>query len=232
MSLIGLGKEDLNQYDLILSTIPLYLDQDIYLKVSPLLNPKELEVVKEKIRRHKHKTLRKIEKKDRDENFYRTKNGIASLTILHNVIEEMLRILKNFKVIRCETKEAGENLKEEILKKPQKNRDDIKDAFFMIPTTQVGYYEYVSKTVRSIILNIYYFEKEEISDKNFKEKMKSLVTLIYPEEMNEAEKEVIHFIISQIIEDTSLLHLIEKGNETAVRQRLSLQYMEYLRDRM
>lgn len=232
VSLIGLGKEDLNQYDLILSTIPLYLDQDIYLKVSPLLNPKELEIVKEKIRRHKHKTLRKIEKEDRDENFYRTKNGVASLTRLHNVIEEMLRILKDFKVIRCETKEAGENLKEEILKKPQENRDDIKDAFFMIPTTKVGYYEYVSKTVRSIILNIYYFEKEEIADKNFKEKMKSMVTLIYPEEMNESEKEIIHFITSQIIEDTSLLHLIELGDETAVRQRLSLQYMEHLREHM
>lgn len=144
----------------------------------------------------------------------------------------MLRILKDFKVIRCETKEAGENLKEEILKKPQENRDDIKDAFFMIPTTKVGYYEYVSKTVRSIILNIYYFEKEEIADKNFKEKMKSMVTLIYPEEMNESEKEIIHFITSQIIEDTSLLHLIELGDETAVRQRLSLQYMEHLREHM
>ena len=60
VSLIGLGKEDLNEYDLILSTVPLYLDSSDYLKVSPLLNPQELEMVKEKIRRHKHKTLKRI----------------------------------------------------------------------------------------------------------------------------------------------------------------------------
>ena len=56
VSLVGFGQENLDEYDLILSTIPLYIDKRNYLKVSPLLSSNELEQIHEAIKRHKYKT--------------------------------------------------------------------------------------------------------------------------------------------------------------------------------
>ena len=98
VSLVGLGEEDLNDYDLILSTIPLYLKDREYLKVSPLLNDNELEIVKEKIRRHKHQTLRKIEEQERKAAELENSDSIISLKQLKQLTTWAVDLLTEFHV--------------------------------------------------------------------------------------------------------------------------------------
>ena len=102
VSLIGLGKEDLNEYDLILSTVPLYLNSNEYLKVSPLLNPQELELVKEKIRRHKHRTLKRIGSREKRERQWE-KNGVAALSQLKEFTNYATQLLEDFRVLNLDS---------------------------------------------------------------------------------------------------------------------------------
>ncbi len=114
VSLIGLGKEDLNDYDLILSTIPLYLDAESYLKVSPLLNQQELALVKEKIRRHKHRTLKRIEEREKNSKRWEAMDGFLALSQLNRFTEYSMNLLADFKVLRVSKEITQERLYEKI----------------------------------------------------------------------------------------------------------------------
>ena len=215
VSLIGLGKEDLADYDLILSTIPLYLDQDVYLKVSPLLNPQELAMVKEKIRRHKHKTLRKIEEREKNADRWEKMNGMFALARLNQFTQNSMKLIENFTILSFngnETKEQIMGKINEICQKcgfdisikafdEQENIQKMKESYFVIPSTQVSYFEYFSNEVKEVLLLVCHFKGMEVYDWNSQERIKAMVVMIYPEEIDDVKREVITNITDLIIED-------------------------------
>lgn len=62
ISLTDLHNKNVNDYELVLSTIPLPLAPEEYLKVSPLLNEQELALVQTKINNHKYTDLKTIQR--------------------------------------------------------------------------------------------------------------------------------------------------------------------------
>lgn len=62
ISLTDLHNKDVRDYELVLSTIPLPLAPEDYLKVSPLLNEQELALVQTKINNHKYSDLKTIQR--------------------------------------------------------------------------------------------------------------------------------------------------------------------------
>lgn len=62
ISLTDLHNKDIHEYELVLSTIPLPLASEDYLKVSPLLNEQELALVQTKINNHKYSDLKTIQR--------------------------------------------------------------------------------------------------------------------------------------------------------------------------
>lgn len=62
ISLTDLQNKDVHDYELVLSTIPLPLAPEDYLKVSPLLNEQELALVQTKINNHKYSDLKTIQR--------------------------------------------------------------------------------------------------------------------------------------------------------------------------
>lgn len=62
ISLTDLHNKDIHDYELVLSTIPLPLAPEEYLKVSPLLNEHELALVQTKINNHKYSDLKTIQR--------------------------------------------------------------------------------------------------------------------------------------------------------------------------
>lgn len=62
ISLTDLHNKDVHDYELVLSTIPLPLAPEDYLKVSPLLNEQELALVQTKINNHKYSDLKTIQR--------------------------------------------------------------------------------------------------------------------------------------------------------------------------
>ncbi|GCF94175.1 hypothetical protein NRIC_20660 [Enterococcus florum] len=62
ISLTDLHNKNVHEYELVLSTIPLPLAPEEYLKVSPLLNEQELALVQTKINNHKYTDLKTIQR--------------------------------------------------------------------------------------------------------------------------------------------------------------------------
>lgn len=65
ISLTDLHNKNVHDYELVLSTIPLPLAPEDYLKVSPLLNEQELALVQTKINNHKYSDLKTIQRQKR-----------------------------------------------------------------------------------------------------------------------------------------------------------------------
>lgn len=53
--------------------------------------------------------------------------------------------------------------------------------------------------------------------------------MVYPEEVNDLEREIINNITDLIIEDSNMIDLIEKGDKDGICQSLSFQFMEYIK---
>lgn len=95
-SLLGLTQENLDDYDLILSTIPLYLDKDKYLRVSPLLTQKELRLVQDAIRNHRYAKLRRIDQRETKHRLSQRINSIEKLTQINRLSTVGLNIIVSF----------------------------------------------------------------------------------------------------------------------------------------
>ena len=74
-----------------------------------------------------------------------------------------------------------------------------------------------------------YFKGEEVYDWNSEEMIKSMVVMVYPEEVNDLEREIINNITDLIIEDSNMIDLIEKGDKDGICQSLSFQFMEHIK---
>ena len=244
VSLIGLGKEELSEYDLILSTIPLYLSSDDYLKVSPLLNKQELELVKEKIRRHKHKTLKRIEEREKNAKRWETLDGFLALSQLNQFTEYSVQLLKDFKVLHLNSdisldmvygnivrwiQKIGINLTKEDLVGYYESKS-VMECYFVIPTTGVGYFECFMDKISKPVLLVCHFGGQEIEDWHTEEKIRAVAVLFYPNRMKTLEREFIGSITDVIIEDTNMIQMIEQGDEEGIKRCLSFRFLEYIRE--
>lgn len=244
VSLIGLGKEDLSEYDLILSTIPLYLEAEAYLKVSPLLNKQELEMVKEKIRRHKHKTLKRIEEREKSAKRRESEDGMTALLHLNKFTEFSLQLLNDFMLCQIEdnvnqdiiydvilqwTKNIGMNLEKDKLREYYQSKR-AKECYFVIPSTGVGYFECFLECITKPALLVCYFGGQEVEDWQSDEKIRAITVLFYPRKMEGVEREFVESITDVIIEDVDIIQLIEQGDEEGIKRCLSHRFLEYIRE--
>lgn len=242
VSLIGLGKEDLNEYDLILSTVPLYLNSNEYLKVSPLLNPQELELVKEKIRRHKHRTLKRIGSREKRERQWE-KNGVAALSQLKEFTNYATQLLEDFRVLNLDSsmdlgmiyKEISRwaqkidlNIDEEELMRYYQNKK-VMECYFVIPSTKVSYFECFLEKIRKPALMICHFGREEKRDWQTGETIKAMVALFYPKQLDFLKREFVGTITDMIIDDANIIQMMEQGDEEGIKNCLSFRFLEYIR---
>ena len=244
VSLIGLGKEDLNEYDLILSTVPLYLDSSDYLKVSPLLNPQELEMVKEKIRRHKHKTLKRIGTRERHAGKWESMDGMLALSQLNAFTRYSLTLLEDFSVIDLEagtdmettyqkigqwSREIDLNLDGEELIRYYREKKTM-ECYFVIPSTKVGYFECFLEKIRKPALLVCHFQEEKIEEEYAGDRICSMAAMFYPKKLNFLEREFVGTITDMIIDDANVIQMMEHGDEEGIKRCLIFRFLEYIRN--
>lgn len=243
VSLIGLGKEDLNEYDLILSTVPLYLNSNDYLKVSPLLNPQELEMVKEKIRKHKHKTLKRIGKHERNAGKWESMDGMLELSQLNEFTRYSIQLLQDFTVLELSADLKIEMIYEKIGKWSEEinlNLNGTKllqyyydrnmmECYFVIPSTKVSYFECFLEKIKKPALLVCHFKDKEMEEQTG-EKVRSMVALFYPKKLKALEREFVGTITDTIIDDANVIRMIEEGDEEGIRNCLSIRFLEYIKN--
>ena len=241
VSLVGLGEEDLNDYDLILSTIPLYLKDREYLKVSPLLNDNELEIVKEKIRRHKHQTLRKIEEQERKAAELESSNSIVSLKQLKQLTTWAVDLLTEFHVYEINNLkdenhlfsnlehtiwEAGIFIGEQEIKNYVIRH--ATECRFTIPTTEISYFECYLEKIKKPLFFVYHLKEKRMVDPQEGDAISNIIFFFYPTEMDEVQQMFLRYITELIIEDRDVMKLIEKGDEEEIRQCFGHRFRHYI----
>lgn len=241
VALINLPEEELGEYDLILSTIPLSLASNRYMMVSPLLNEKELEKVKEAIRRHKHKNLKMLDKNRIGNKAAKAGNEIAGLKKMRLVLEWSIFLLERFHVFSVASKDLKEGLvaflsedlcqrgvvasSQDLQNMVEKNETD---AYWMIPNTKLCYLECGLKEVVKPSLLVYHFEQEEVI-LDFMS-AQSVIVLLYPARKSELLRAFLGNIIMWMIEETDTIHLFEKGEEARLTRLLGERVRQYITD--
>ncbi|WP_207871866.1 mannitol operon transcriptional antiterminator [Enterococcus sp. DIV2402] len=239
-SVVTLGKETLGEYDLILSTIPLYLPEDSYLRVSPMLHKNEILKIKEKIRRHKHSMLRRIDNEERNDTLFQ---GEYSENILNevSVINKLaLSVISNFHVFEYNKSQGLKNDKVASLsdyryKKLINHSLDINDTTeyisFLIPTTSIAYYERIyTELTKPLIFVHRYIHPNQLKSKN--DIFYNAVFVLYPEKMQETERKTLKFMVEFILEDVDFLKGIKSYEEKYLKNLLSYRVRQYLIEKL
>ena len=240
ISLIDFYSEDIDDYDLILSTIPLYLENDQYIMVSPLLTEDDAIQIKRRIRHHRIKTLSTVISKRQATRManvpssslallYET-NGISKLGI------EMLNNIKFLSNLGLQTNlvkgigsyfyRIGMQNDPDFLSK----YDEINNSCFVIPNSKMAYAELCIKEATSpIILTVkldeaktYSFGVNELSNIN------TVLILFYPYFEEAYLMDFLHDIPLMIIEDSQSIKIFESGNPKSVRVLLENRFAQYL----
>lgn len=231
VSLIGFGQENLDEYDLILSTIPLYIDKRNYLKVSPLLSRNELEQIHEAIKRHKYKTMRKITIREKEQRQLETRDHIESLEKLRALMDVGLRVIKRFKVVQAKEKNLKNNLLRILSEESGRQASELdarnrKQQFYLIPATDMVYYEAVFSQMSEPRLFAVHFEDEQYMSSG--EKYTDVIYAVYPENPSEYEKNTLNHVLESVIDDKDIQHLIHKADEKGIRQWIGYRFKQYL----
>ena len=242
IALISLPKENLNEYDIVISTIPLDLQTVPHMMVSPLLN-------KEEINRLKHRIITLEEKK------YQLTDKIKIIKAEErDIVDEIkkirlfshwaLELINGFKVEYIEGKDRNTDILEIIDKDlfndkiiPEnavyehiKNNEKI--SYFQIPNTKIDYLDCSLEKIKQPVFRVYHLDFEGIFNFNNKElsDIEAFVIMIYPKNHNKLLLNLLSFITMSIIENNDTIRNFENGNENKIKGLLNEKIKLFLKD--
>lgn len=240
ISLISLPEEDLQEYDLILSTIPIMLDNANYMRVSPLLNHKELEKIQQAIQRHKHRKLRILTQKKRMQGS--SSGHAAALQDFANMkimAEWSLHMLASFDVLTVTNENMPGGLidffAQQIIdagiaisfdKAQEFITQNINDVNFIIPNTQLSYLDCCLPEVSQPKMFIYNFSQAQLIAES--REIKSVVLLLYPAKRSDVLGDFIGNMIMWIIEEVDMISLVDIDQKTRLSVSLGQRMKQYI----
>lgn len=228
-SLIELSTENLENYDLILSTIPLYIDKSRYMLVSPLLNNQELQRVREEIRHHKYGKLRKIDQRELVQHRLEKANSVEKLTHINRLSMAGLNIVGKFLFYdyqQCETpfSDMCQTLEKNGLKIDSIKDEDF-DSSFLIPTTNILYCE---KRIDSLPTSLCFVHRYQDMVSGFGEDYQSIIYFLNPKNIQKFEKEMLFHLIEMLLEDKDALRYIETGQQEKAQEMMAYQINSFI----
>lgn len=232
-SMVMLDKENPAEYDLILSTIPLYMDKNAYLRVSPLLKENDVLLIKEKIRRHKHRMLRHIDQEEQAEGVLLNEDNEAVLTQLGLVCRMSLDISDAFRLVITAREEGVlRELVRTLGEYDWFREEDLrmdKDSCFLLPTTEAAYCEGVCETLTHPLILAYRFDGDRLPTLPTGDCYAAALVVLYPGDLEQCQRKALRHLISAIIQDRRLIDCVMAGSSEGIRNWISFQTREYVR---
>ncbi|MEC5423425.1 PRD domain-containing protein [Virgibacillus sp. C22-A2] len=242
-SLFDLDHSGADDYDIIVSTIPLKGFDGDYTLASPMLTQSEVHRIKKSIRKRKliykpkQVTKKPVLEKTQQEEF------IPWLEAMQNYSNTILNLLHAFKVKPITKKQSIESIlrsacdeletsqiivnKEDIFKKLLKRE---KISGLGIPNTSLALYHTRSPNVNRPSFTIYSLSHpvtvHGMDGENME--MDKMLLMLAPENIHQEALEVLSFLSSIIIQGQESIKLFESGNEALIKQFLSEQFSEFI----
>lgn len=241
-SIFDVEQIEQNDYDLIVSTIPLQGNIE-YVLASPILSKQDIDHINKFVRRQKVK--RSVVKKRDDTKI--EPNIVDRLQALQNHSKAMLAILANFYVgsIR-KVLTMGEVLAQiceelaskQILDDEQEVLNDLlareKIGGLGIPDTTMALYHTRSSGIREISFSIY--DLQEAHQVNGMDgqtmEIDRILLMLAPRDINQQALEIVSLISGLIISNEQAIELFESGTEAALHLFISNHLNEFMSERL
>lgn len=231
-SLMGLEAENIEDYDLILSTIPLYLDKTRYLQVSPLLNTREVQWIQEKIQNHKYSKLKKINVQKQQEELSKRINSIDKLSKINRLSSMGINLIGKlhfyeYKGFTGIYEDIGKTLAAHGIETKRESMSYL--SYFILPTTKILYCEMDIKEIHSPFIFIHTYSEEEhllIEHEDFHK----IIYLLKPAYMEKFEYQMLMQILKTLLEDKDILNSIEYQKEEKLQNTIAYHIDLYLQN--
>ncbi|MEQ2529505.1 PRD domain-containing protein [Robertmurraya yapensis] len=238
---------DLNEYDLILSTVRLPFMNREYVLVNPLLTEDNITTIKTFLQNH-------IESLTKRQRYLQTTSAQPSVDTQNFELKDMLQelkdvqesieaIIKHFRYYRIEEWESQEEILEKMLRRSEEEQllEEPKDVLHSlkerskkgglgIPQTNIALFHTRNEHVHQLIFQIAHLPNPCIvkgMDGN-DVWMKNLLLMLAPAELSQREQEILSLISTSIIETDEALLIFSSANEELIYKRLESIFVKYL----
>ncbi|PLT30064.1 BglG family transcription antiterminator [Peribacillus deserti] len=244
-------KENLTDYDIIISTVRLpFMDVD-YILVSSLLNEEDIKTIRIYLRRN----VRKLTKNHYYENSLEhrpasqtPKKGIAEIMQeIRDVQNSIDSILGHFRFYRIPEHKAHEEIMTEMVL--QAERDGLltdasgvmeglksreRKGGLGIPGTGIGLFHTRHESVHSLLFQIANLvEPIEIMGMDGKRMhLKNLLLMLAPETLSGREQEIISLVSTSLIENPESIMIFSSSNEESIRSKLETIFLDYIHNNL
>jgi mannitol operon transcriptional antiterminator len=242
LSIKDFQTSDLQDYDIVISTVRLPFTEVEYILVSPLLSEKDIGFIQSYLQNNVEKLTRKKYLKPSQRSNGKTEVRML-LQEIKDVHSSMEAILSNFRVYRKQS--AGSHLRiltemveeadqDELLQQPQVVMDQLlereKKGGLGIPNTNMGLFHCRDDNVKKLIFQVAHLDEPcRIKGMDGEEmEMKSLLLMLAPEELSRREQEILSLISTSLIEDQISMMVYSSTNEAVILKKLEALFLDYL----
>ncbi|TYS89686.1 BglG family transcription antiterminator [Rossellomorea aquimaris] len=233
---------NLDEYDIVISTVRLPFTEVEYILVSPLLSEKDIGFIQSYLQNNVEKLTRKKYLKAAPRSGEKTEVRML-LKEIKDVHSSMEAILTNFRVYRKHS--AGSHLsilnemveqaeREELLHQPHVVMHQLmereKKGGLGIPKTIMGLFHCRDRNVKRLIFQVAHLDEPcRIKGMDGVDmEMKSLLLMLAPEELSRREQEILSLISTSLIEDHISMMIYSSTNEAIILKKLEDIFLDYL----
>ena len=204
-----------------------------------MLKESELQKIKDKIKRHKHRTLRKIEVREKEKQIFEFGNSMEILKKVNRLTDMIMEMMTTFQMIELSDgngmiEDAKHTLKtyqnfgmfKEVKQNPEMKKQN---QGFVIPTTQIAYYEEACEDMTQPLL---FINQYDIAQNMKGDSYRYEIVLFCSDKMEKFEQNMLQYYVDLFISDSELFELIEQKNEKAVREWIGYRMKQYLAEMM
>ncbi|MCM3761948.1 BglG family transcription antiterminator [Alkalihalobacillus oceani] len=238
--------EDLEEYDLVISTVRLPFTNIDYILVGPLLDDHDIEIIQQHLQRN-------VERVTRNKHYLAPDNQPARLPAIRILLQEikdvyssMEAILDHFNVFHHSGDDYWHVLEEMVeqaehgglLANPAEVIERLKEREHTgglgIPQTTMALYHCRAEGVHELIFQVAHFEQPCRVKGMDGEVMpvKNLLLMLAPENMSNREQEILSMISTSLIESDRAMMVFSSANETMIRQKLEELFLDYLQNQL
>ncbi|WP_430790604.1 BglG family transcription antiterminator [Virgibacillus flavescens] len=244
-SLFDLKNLDLDQFDIIVSTVPLKNFSAAYIQISPILTESEVHRLKKVVRQKKLTgNSRAVQKAVKPET--ESQSIIPKLKAMERYSKVVLDLLTSFYVKNITEKKSTESLLYMICESLQQeslieNKDQVMERLLKreqigglgIPKTSLALFHTRTPAVEKPSFTLYSLDYPvTVMGMDSEEmKMDTILLMLAPENAHQEMLEVLSFLSGTIIQEKDSISLFESADEEKIEQFLSDQFQQFLQEK-
>ncbi|MEN2467031.1 BglG family transcription antiterminator [Ornithinibacillus sp. JPR2-1] len=240
-------QSNVDEFDIIISTVRLPFDEVHYILVSPLLSDEDIQMIRSYLQSNLQQfTGKKEYVKIRDKEMRQESSSLLDvLQEMKDVQTGIEAILNNLRIYRKSSPDYTCVLKEMVIELEQESLITDADVVFQklldrekmgglgIPHTNMGLFHCRDDSIQELIFQICHLDNPcVIKGMDGKEvTLKHLLLMLSPDKLSIKEQEILSLISTSLIETDTALMIYSSSNEEMIRGKLEDLFSTYLQNK-